>query len=169
MNDYDWLGNGIYFWENNSSRAMEFAQESANRKGTKIITPAVIGAILVLGNCLDLTDTYYLNELKKAYNVLSKVKEIAGASLPENENFSSSKDKLFRKLDCAVIQVLHTLNEEKKIHPYDTVRGVFWEGGELYPNAGFSAKNHIQICVRNINCIKGFFLPRPIDKNFPIP
>jgi hypothetical protein len=23
-NDYDWLGNGIYFWENNCKRAMEF-------------------------------------------------------------------------------------------------------------------------------------------------
>ena len=22
-NDYDWLGNGIYFWENNNSRALE--------------------------------------------------------------------------------------------------------------------------------------------------
>ena len=24
-NDYDWLGHGIYFWENSPSRAMEFA------------------------------------------------------------------------------------------------------------------------------------------------
>lgn len=38
-NDYDWLGNGIYFWENNNSRALEFAQESAKRKGAKIKTP----------------------------------------------------------------------------------------------------------------------------------
>ena len=25
-NDYDWLGNGIYFWENNYDRALEYAQ-----------------------------------------------------------------------------------------------------------------------------------------------
>ena len=25
-NDYDWLGHGIYFWENNPERALEFAQ-----------------------------------------------------------------------------------------------------------------------------------------------
>lgn len=24
-NDYDWLGNGIYFWENNEDRALEWA------------------------------------------------------------------------------------------------------------------------------------------------
>jgi len=26
--------------------------------------------------------------------------------------------------------------------------------------AGLFAKSHIQICVRNPNCIKGFFMPR---------
>ena len=25
-NDYDWLGNGIYFWENNPKRALEYAK-----------------------------------------------------------------------------------------------------------------------------------------------
>ena len=52
---------------------------------------------------------------------------------------------------------------------YDSVRGVFWEGKPLYPNAGFAEKNHIQICVCNPNCIKGYFLPRGIDEQFPNP
>lgn len=52
---------------------------------------------------------------------------------------------------------------------YDSVRGVFWEGKPLYPNAGFAEKNHIQICVCNPNCIKGYFLPRGIDKAYPNP
>ena len=43
------------------------------------------------------------------------------------------------------------------------MRGVFWEGEDLYENAGFKEKNHIQICVRNSNCIKGFFIPREAD------
>jgi hypothetical protein len=29
----------------------------------------------------------------------------------------------------------------------------------LYPNAGFANKNHIQIYVREIRCIKGYFWP----------
>ena len=40
---------------------------------------------------------------------------------------------------------------------YDTVRGAFWEGEELYPNAGFKEKNHVQIVVRNQESIKGYF------------
>jgi len=42
---------------------------------------------------------------------------------------------------------------------YDSVRGVFVEGNELYPTAGFRDKNHIQIAIKNPECIKGFFLP----------
>ncbi len=26
-NDYDWLGNGMYFWENNFQLVFEFAQD----------------------------------------------------------------------------------------------------------------------------------------------
>jgi hypothetical protein len=28
-NDYDWLGSGIYFWESNPQRALDFARERA--------------------------------------------------------------------------------------------------------------------------------------------
>ncbi len=34
-NDYDWLGNGIYFWENDPYRALEYAkhlQEKPQKK-----------------------------------------------------------------------------------------------------------------------------------------
>jgi hypothetical protein len=30
-NTYDWLGSGIYFWEANPDRALEWAKEHANR------------------------------------------------------------------------------------------------------------------------------------------
>ncbi|OQX80647.1 MAG: hypothetical protein B6D64_02915 [Bacteroidetes bacterium 4484_276] len=43
---------------------------------------------------------------------------------------------------------------------------VVCEKGELYPNAGFKEKNHIQIAIRNPNCIKGYFFPREIDTKF---
>ncbi|MEI9921409.1 MAG: hypothetical protein WDO14_21880 [Bacteroidota bacterium] len=43
---------------------------------------------------------------------------------------------------------------------FDSVHGAFLEGGEAFPGAGISAKGHIQICIRNPNCIKGFFTKR---------
>jgi len=47
-----------------------------------------------------------------------------------------------------------------QLEPFDSVRSLFVEGEELYPGAGFHEKNHIQICIRNPNCIKSFFVPR---------
>ena len=133
-NGYDWLGGGFYFWENNYERALEFARNPPGRKKYK--TPSVLGAIIDLGNCLDLLDTRYLLLVK------------------------GSTDKLLRELDCAVIENLHIMQRQTQFEPFDSVRGVFVEGDELYPGAGFHDKNHIQICIRNPNCIKGFFIPR---------
>jgi len=45
--------------------------------------------------------------------------------------------------------------------PVDSVRGVFVEGEEVYPGAGFREKTHVQLCIRNLDCIKGVFrVPR---------
>jgi len=49
---------------------------------------------------------------------------------------------------------------------FDSARGLFTEGCPAFPGAGIQKKNHIQICIRNNNCIKGFFLPRKLIK-FP--
>ena len=166
-NDYDWLGNGIYFWENNEARALQWAQELSKRKNTSIKNPAVIGAVIDLGYCLDLTDSTYLGELRRAYNALVDLYKELGKPLPQNTDIGkSTTDRLIRKLDCAVIQTAHKINRDANKHPYDSVKGVFWEGKPLYPNAGFAEKNHIQICVCNPNCIKGYFLPRNIDMDY---
>ena len=31
-NDYDWLGNGMYFWENDPERALEWAESLMDRR-----------------------------------------------------------------------------------------------------------------------------------------
>ena len=168
-NDYDWLGNGIYFWENNEARALQWAQELSKRKGSTIKHPAVIGSIVDLGYCLDLTDSQCLEELKVGYDALVFMCKEAGMEMPQNTNTGNSTDLLLRKLDCAVIETMHKINRMANKRAYDSVKGVFWEGKQLYPNAGFAEKNHIQICVCNPNCIKGYFLPRNIDVKFPNP
>lgn len=162
LNDYDWLGNGIYFWENNFDRALDWA-----KKSNKIKEPSVLGAVIDLGYCMDLIDSEFLKELKNAYNTLKQSMKLVDLPMPINEGNTS--DKLLRKLDCAVIETAHTINEDTGSVSYDSVRGVFWEGSFLYPDAFFKEKNHIQICVRNPNCIKGYFLPRPVDNKFIIP
>jgi len=67
-NDYDWLGNGIYFWEGSYQRALEWAKASKN-----ISQPAVVGAFIKLGNCLDLLDYEHIQTVKTIYNKLAKL------------------------------------------------------------------------------------------------
>ena len=142
---------------------MEYAKSLKEnpRSGTlRIKNPAVIGATLDLGHCLDLTDFHNLCLLKTAYQILTKTYNKSGFSIPENKSLKNSNDLLIRELDCAVIETIHKILEEKGMENFDSVKGVFWEGDELYPNAGIKEKNHVQICIRNPNCMKGLFIPR---------
>jgi hypothetical protein len=166
-NKWDWLGHGAYFWDNSPSRALEFATALSKKKDSSIKKPAVLGAVIDLGHCLDLLDYQNLSSLKDSYHLLQATIEVSKFSLLKNKApKGEEQDLLIRELDCAVIEMLHKLRERQKFRPYDSVRGVFWEGSPLYPDAGFREKDHIQICIRNPNCIKGCFIPRESDDNF---
>lgn len=158
-NDYDWLGNGIYFWKNSYERALEWAQRFKKEQG-----PSVIGAVIDLGLCLNLSDYGCTRVLMNSYHLLCNECNLTNTPYPQNSG--KNEDKPFRRLDCAVIERLHRLNEEIGIPPYDSVRGVFFEGEPIYPSAGFRDKTHIQLCVRNPNCIKGYFTPKEPDMAF---
>lgn len=163
VNPYDWLGEGMYFWENSWRRAQEWA-ESGKTRGS-VEEPFVVGAVIDLGHCFNLLDHYHLELLKVGYDNLTDLLDQAGVvdSLPNN---SSDEDKLRRHLDCAVINFIHAMRIDDGEPEFDSVRGVFTEGKELYPGAGFKEKNHIQLAVRNPNCIKGFFHSREHNPDY---
>ncbi len=150
QNVYDWLGGGIYFWEANPQRGLDFAKEVMNRRNSKIMKPTVIGAIVDLGNCLDLLSATGIEMMRAAHISLSETFKVASHPLPQNQ------DRFRRQLDCAVITHLHAIYEDQGGF-IDTVRAVFTEGEVIYPGAAFDAKTHIQVAVRNPDCIKGVF------------
>ncbi len=152
QNDYDWLGEGIYFWEANPMRGLEFAREVAQREPDRVIEPFVVGAILDLGLCLDLTTSAGLQMAREAFDQLTNLYSAAQESLPQNR-----PDKFLHPLDCAVINNLHRIRATTSQPPVDTVKGIFQEPPQLYPGSAFMRKNHIQIAVRNTDCIKGVF------------
>jgi len=159
-NSYDWLGHGMYFWENNPERALLWAEQK--KKAGTLKEPAVVGAVLSLGKCLDLLDSAYIDLLKKSYQLFKIDAEKLDKPIPKNVNHPSDagKDRVLRYLDCAVIEYTHSFLKSQKEVPFDSVRAAFIEGEPIYPGAGFNEKTHIQICIINSNCIKGFFKPR---------
>lgn len=160
--EYDWLGHGIYFWEGNLSRAWEWAK--GRKVEGKISEPFVLGAIIDLRHCLDLFDRDAMSKVALAYEATKQTAKLQGKPLPKN--VGNTPDKAGRRLDCLVMNSLHTLrrralqNDPTGPHlPFDSIRGPFLEGKPIYAGAGFRTHSHIQICVRDVACIKGYFKP----------
>jgi len=143
-NEFDWLGHGIYFWEHSPERARRWAGADG----------IVIGSVIQLGNCLDLTDLRYTELLTLSYANLARDYNDKALSLPQN----SGRELKNRKLDCLVINNVHTT---VSMH-VQTVRGAFEEGDEAFPGAALKKETHIQVAVRDTHCILGIF--RPVDE-----
>lgn len=164
--DFDWLGQGAYFWESDPTRAFEWASEKAARGDYH--SPAVIGAVIDLRNCLDLASRSDLEFVKRAHISFVQAQKLAGLPVPKNRSIKGDKnaDRVLRFLDCAVFNHLHAILDSQpegpyRTEPFDTVRGMFTEGPKLYQGAGFRAKTHVQLAVRNSACIVGLFYPQP--------
>lgn len=157
-NDYDWLGPGVYFWESNPQRALEFAREK-QRRGEGIRKPFVVGAVIDMGLCLDLTTKDSIENLKEAHrSLLMTIPK--GGPLPAN-----GPETWRRRLDCAVIRCLHQIRRGPRSEPIDSVRGIFTEGKPIYEGSAFLEKTHVQIAVLSPDCIKAVFrVPNTVFK-----
>ncbi|MCY2991070.1 MAG: hypothetical protein NTY19_24805 [Planctomycetota bacterium] len=150
-NDYDWLGHGIYFWEHGPQRARKWAGED----------DTVIGAVIQLGRCFDLTDIRYTKLLQAAYESIVALYAVEGLALPENRGC----DLKLRDLDCLVInQFMNAMDSElisgrETAFGYQTVRCPFEEGDEAFPGSMLKTQTHIQLSVRDPSCILGVFRP----------
>ncbi|HWW05814.1 hypothetical protein [Collimonas sp.] len=165
-NPYDWLGDGIYFFENDPDRAMHFAvtsQQNPHKKYTSkpIHKPFVLGAIIDPGACLDLTHQQGIKQLKWAVDVMKFIFGQQNRALPRNKP-ADAGDKviLIRNLDRAAVNYLHTLREKHGMPPVDTVRSSFLQGDCIAETSAFREYSHTQIAVRNANSIIGYFRPQ---------
>lgn len=153
-NDYDWLGTGVYFWEYGADRALWFAQDQ-QRRG-RVVEPAVVGAIVQLGNCFDLMDTRFTTELADAYEEIRALHDQRGTSLPRNAG--AAPDHKLRRLDCWILNT-YLVTRARTGSTFDTVRCGFTEGLPAFPGSGILRQSHIQLAVRNPACIIGVFRP----------
>ena len=159
-NTYDWLGRGIYFWEHGPARALEWAEQQARRKGSKIEDPYVIGALIQLGNCFDLLDVRFTDELAATARELELELTAIGQSLPENQRTGTGDyDWLRRDRDCFILNHTIPAIERTEGRIFHTVRGVFQEGEAAFKGAGIKRKSHIQVAVRDPHAVIGYFLP----------
>lgn len=145
-NAWDWLGDGIYFWEYGPDRAMRWAEQQE-----RIRNPAILGSMIQLGTCFDLLDTRFTRELGEFYGRWITTMSQRGVVPPRNRGKA-------RFLDRAVIEA-YLLDEKDAGIVYDTVRGAFVEGEPVFPGSGFFTETHVQVAVRNPRSIIGVFRP----------
>lgn len=159
---YDWLGSGIYFWEHGPERALDWAKSQS--KFGKIKSPAVIGAVIHLGNCFDLMDIRSTSVLSKAFPRFKEQQEMLGHEIPANAPLrQGDTDLLLRYLDCSMINWLTNVFDSDPDSPsYDSVRGLFQEAEPAFEGSSIRLKSHVQLAIRNPACIIGYF--RPISK-----
>jgi hypothetical protein len=139
-NEWDWLGEGVYFWENAPARAQDWARQRFDSEG------AVLEAIIKLGRCLNLLDTKHFVDILQAYHVV--VTGLIDQGLPIPQNRPDGR----RYLDQRVLNLYCRIHGEVTQRPYQTVRGCFPEGEPIFPGSGILSKTHVQVAVRDANC-----------------
>ena len=144
-NRYDWLGDGVYFWEHGPDRAAEWAGPDG----------LVIGAVIELRGCLDLTDTSGTRRLAGSFDRLLRKFDMAESSLPKNVGAELKG----RYRDCLVVNFAAEQERTPKIR---TVRGAFEEGEPIFPGDALRRQTHVQIAVRDLAAVVGVFRPNPI-------
>lgn len=147
--EWEWLGDGVYFWENAPARALQWAIDRKKEN------PTVIGAIIQVGHCLNLMDKSSNFPIAQAFKKCKSLFEEIGIKMPDNNG-------KFHNRDSIVINSLHVLADHDK-HPYDTVRAAYIEGDPLFEGTEIRSDTHIQICVRDPKkSIVAYFRPRII-------
>ena len=140
-NRWDWLGTGVYYWEGAPERALDWAKRHCEN-------PAVLGAVIDLGNCLNLLDIESQVLLQRSYQELKG----SGGVLPSNGKFCHD-------LDCIVVNSTCEYLASQGL-AYDTVRGAFPEGDPVFAESKILTKTHVQICVRNPEVVVAYFIPK---------
>lgn len=156
-NVYDWLGPGIYFFENDPQRAMNFAKASAqhpDRMYTKrpIATPAVVGAVICVTSCIDMSNQVGLTEFSLVLSAL----QAQGTTLAANDE----QNPALRRLNNQVFAAMHAFRAARGERAYDLVRSAFVQGLPLGDSrSGFNGDNHVQLAVLKSEAIIGWFIP----------
>lgn len=157
-NAYDWLGFGVYFWENDLQRAFDWAAKLHGREA------AVIGAKINLGNCFDISNSYAKDILRLSFNELLQEWRTMYLPIPTNKTHPRGKgnpeDLILRYLDKIVIEnAMELLSKQQPDIIYDSVRAPFQEGFPVYPGSAFREHDHIHLCVRNPDLLTELFDP----------
>lgn len=146
-NHWDWLGHGIYFWQDAPHRAREWGR-FWGKKGARI---AVLKARIVLTDCVDLLDIAWDATIREQADAFTdKIARQKDVSL---RNYRRGKQKGRHELDCAFFEYLHGILSEVG-SPFRCVRAAVTEGDPILEDSPICYRSHVQIAVRDSTLIQ---------------
>lgn len=156
-NPGDWLGHGIYFWEYAPQQAWLWA-EFLRRKRKWAEETAVVACMIRLGNCFDLLDPDNVKVLRQAHEEYLSAERDADRT-PASNVYSQ------KRRNCAVFELAYA-TFKRQGQEVDTCRAVFVPTGKdrLWEGSGINPRAHIQVVVRNPDCIVGTWLVKPLEE-----
>lgn len=166
----DWLGRGIYFWQDAPHWPWEWLDQKADRNSDfrqrlQQHGKAVIGVLIDLADCLDLLDTYWndviSSSVDSAHTRLADLKKALGQPMPTQD--WDPEAPRWNPLDSALINfVTEDLAEELRI-PFTAVRCPFIEGTPFFRGSALWTKAHVAISLREPTAIKAMWQEAPPD------
>lgn len=156
QNSYDWLGSGIYFFQEAPNFAYHWATQ--DRKEGQLDDVALIAADIDVTGFIDLLDYEWGGTLKDTYRSLDEQGDPDFRKVQERQQeFVLGSDKRQGHwLDRYVLEASVTMLEANDIY-ITGIRSAFWEGSRLYPKSHLMDRQHIQIAVREVSAIKNLW------------
>jgi hypothetical protein len=155
-NDYDCLGDGVYFFQDGLAQAGAWATRAHPSE------PAVVQADVRLEDCLDLKDSVgWVPLLAQTHDEVLRVSREQDLPLPRQTGSTHRLDRVVIEVAVAIL--------EREGTPIRTVRGVFAEGPPAFPGSFLSEGSHVQVAVRdpdlisNVNVVPVGVLGPPPD------
>ena len=141
-NRFDWLGDGIYFWQDAPRRALEWARRV--HRGDNVV---VLSARIRLVDCMDLLDLGWYRVLSHAHDQFVEATRRAEQPLPLQRGLAHGLDRAVINYACGVLAEAGTVIK--------SIRAAFAEGEPAFPNSALLDLNHVQIAVRDTSVIEG--------------
>ena len=151
----EWLGYGVYFWVWSEEHAHRWIN-IGYQKGIDWWSdeePAILEAEIHLGRTLNMTEPSGFQHAATARDSLEAIARAQGWTLPKNHRFVDGVP-LNRDYDCLLYNQIHANQAILGKPEFDTVIAAFEDGGLLSPGSSIRSTSHIQVAVRNHNCIK---------------
>lgn len=141
-NKYDWLGEGVYFFQDAPVRARKWVEQRDD--------PAVIGVVINLDGCMDFLDISWYDTLARVFKEYKIACQKNGVTMPLQKAGNHKRDKIVLDLTVKAL--------EKNNFHIRTVRAIFKEGARVYPRSAFNTLDHVQIAIRDTAAIEDLWV-----------